>query len=196
MVTDNKKETPTTCPKNQAEWRRWLMKHHQTESSVWLIYYKKTAPLHNLTWSEAVDEALCFGWIDSVRKTLDDERFIQFFSKRKPRSGWSKINKEKIKRLTEEGKMTTAGDDCIQKAKENGSWALLDTVEELTIPNDLLTAFKAYPGAKKYFSGLTRSAQKMMLHWVVTAKRAETRAKRINEIAMLAGRQQKPKQFS
>lgn len=195
MATNNTKETSTTCPKNQAEWRRWLMKNHKTESSVWLVYYKKTAPLHNLTWSEAVDEALCFGWIDSVRKTLDDERFIQFFSKRKTGSGWSKINKEKIKKLTEEGKMTDAGHDCIEKAKQNGSWALLDTVEELTIPKDLLKAFKTYPGAKKYFSGLTRSAQKMMLHWVVTAKRAETRAKRVHEIAMQAGQQQKPKQF-
>lgn len=195
MPAQTNKETPGFCPKNQAAWRRWLQKHHQSEQSVWLIYYKKTSPDHNLTWSEAVDEALCFGWIDSVRKTLDEERFIQFFSKRKPNSGWSKINKAKIEQLVKEGKMVPAGLECVEKAKQNGSWLLLDTVEAMIIPKDLLQAFKIYPGAKAYFTGLKKSEQKIILYWVVTAKRPETRAKIIEDIASLAGQQLKPKQF-
>lgn len=195
MPAQTNNEISSFCPKNQAAWRRWLQKHHQSEQSVWLIYYKKTSLAHNLTWSEAVDEALCFGWIDSVRKTLDEERFIQFFSKRKPNSGWSKINKAKIEQLVKDGKMTPAGFECIEKAKQNGSWFLLDTVEAMIIPKDLLQAFKMYPGAKAYFTGLKKSEQKIILYWLVTAKRPETRAKRIEDIASLAGQQLKPKQF-
>lgn len=195
MPAQTNNEISSFCPKNQGEWRRWLKKHHQAETAVWLIYYKKTSPNHNLTWSEAVDEALCFGWIDSVKKTLDEERFIQFFSKRKPSSGWSKINKAKIEQLVKDDKMTPAGFACIEKAKQNGSWFLLDTVEAMIIPKDLLQAFKVYPGAKTYFTGLKKAEQKIMLHWVATAKRPETRAKRIDEIASLAAQQLKPKQF-
>ncbi len=195
ITTTDKKEVPEFCPKSQADWRRWLQKNHQSANAVWLIYYKKKSPGHNLTWSEAVDEALCFGWIDSVKKTLDEERAIQYFSKRKPNSGWSKINKAKIEQLIQDNKMMPAGFECIEKAKQNGSWLLLDTVEALIIPKDLLQAFKIHPGAKAYFTGLKKSEQKIILHWVVTAKRPETRAKRIDEIASLAGQQLKPKQF-
>lgn len=195
ITTTDKNEIPEFCPKSQADWRRWLQKNHQSQNAVWLIYYKKKSPGHNLTWSEAVDEALCFGWIDSLKKTLDEDRAIQFFSKRKPNSGWSKINKAKIEQLIKDDKMAPAGFECIEKAKQNGSWFLLDTVEALIIPKDLLQAFKIYPGAKAYFTGLSKSQQKIILHWVVTAKRPETRAKRIDEIASLAGQQLKPKQF-
>lgn len=194
MNTNNKDELQF-CPKNQADWRRWLQKHHQSATSVWLIYYKKTSTDHNLTWSEAVDEALCFGWIDSVKKTLDEDRFIQFFSKRKSNGGWSKINKAKIEQLIREDKMAPAGFDCIEKAKQNGSWFLLDTVEELSIPKDLVKAFKLYPGSKAYFTGLTKSVQKGILYWLVTAKRPETREKRVMEVASLSAQQLKPKQF-
>jgi len=185
----------TFCPTNVKDWRRWLTKNHQLKQSVWLIYFKRKATRANITYNDAVDEALCFGWIDSTRYSLDEERFRQFFCRRKPRSGWSKINKARIERLIEDGRMTPAGYAAIEAAKKNGTWKILDEVEKLTIPKDLSSAFKTQPGSRKYFMGLSRSAKKMMLQWVVFAKRPETRAKRISEIVEQAAQGMKPKQF-
>jgi uncharacterized protein YdeI (YjbR/CyaY-like superfamily) len=172
-----------------------LLENHQIKQSVWLVQYKKKTNVSTVAWSAAVDEALCFGWIDSIKKSIDDEKFIQFFGKRKPTSVWSKINKEKVKRLIAEGLMAQAGMDSISIAKQNGSWALLDAVEELEIPKDLLAAFQRRPGAEKYFLSLSKSVRKSMLQWLVLAKRPETRQNRIDEIASLAVLHQKPKQF-
>ncbi len=178
-----KTETEQFYPKTPKEWRSWLQKNHLKKDAVWVVFYKKSSGKPTLSWSDAVDEALCFGWIDSTKKTLDAEASIQFFSKRKAKGTWSKINKAKIIRLTEEGLMMPAGLACIERAKENGSWTILDTVEELTIPKDLEKAFKARPGAKAFFLSLSKSVRKMMLHRIVMAKRPETREKRITEIA-------------
>lgn len=185
----------TYCPKDPSDWRRWLHENHQSDESVWLIYYKSTSEHHNLSWSEAVDEALCFGWIDSTRKTIDDERFKQLFSKRKPRSGWSKINKEKVDRLAEENRMTKAGQEAIEVAKQNGYWNLYDEVDLLIVPKDLDTALAARPNAKDFFDALSPSAKKAILAWIVLAKRTETREKRIAEVASRAEKGLKPKQF-
>lgn len=185
----------TFYPKNQKAWRQWLKKNHVSKQSIWLVCYKKKSNIPSISWSEAVDEALCFGWIDSTRKTIDEEKFIQFFSKRKPISTWSKINKEKIKLLIEKGLMTNAGYQSIETAKLNGSWSILDEVEELTIPKDLENAFKANKGSKAYFLNLSKSVQKMMLSWIALAKQAETRQRRIKEIAEHAAKKIKPKQF-
>jgi uncharacterized protein YdeI (YjbR/CyaY-like superfamily) len=190
-----KKETATFYPVNVQEWRQWLEKHHRSEQSVWLLQYKKSSEKPTISWSEAVDEALCFGWIDSTRKTVDNESFIQFFTRRKPNSVWSKINKEKVKQLIKEGRMTEAGLKSIEIAKHNGSWTILDEVEELTIPDDLEKAFHLHPGSKDFFLGLSKSVRKMILTWLVFAKREDTRQKRIVEIAELAAQKQKPKQF-
>lgn len=178
-----KTETEQFYPKTPKEWRSWLQKNHAKKDAVWVIFYKKSSGKPTLTWSEAVDEALCFGWIDSTKKTLDGERSIQFFTKRKAKSTWSKINKAKVQRLEEEGLMKPAGLACIERAKENGSWTILDTVEELSIPEDLEKAFKSRPGSKAFFLSLSKSVRKMMLHRIVMAKREETREKRITEIA-------------
>lgn len=186
---------PTFCPANRQEWRQWLKKNHNTQQSVWLVHHKKKTGVATITWSEAVDEALCFGWIDSIRKTIDEEKFIQFFSKRKPAGTWSKINKEKIEKLIAAGLMTKAGLETITTAKQNGSWTILDDVEELKIPKDLTASFKNNPGSKSYFLTLSRSVKKAMLQWIILAKRPETRQNRINEIAMLAAKHLKPKQF-
>ncbi len=183
------------CPSNRGEWRQWLEEHHAKKQSIWLLYYKKKAAKPTLDWSEAVDEALCFGWIDSKRKPVDEEKFIQFFSKRKVRSTWSKVNKEKVLRLTEAGLMTQAGLDSIEAAKQNGSWTLLDEVEELIIPADLDKEFQRHTGSKDFFLSLSKSVRKGMLQWLVLSKQPETRLKRIQELAMLAGQKRKPKQF-
>jgi len=189
------KEIETISPKNRQEWREWLQENHDKKQSVWLIYYKKKSNFPTVTYSEAVDEALCFGWIDSKAKPLDEEKFMQFFSRRKAKSVWSKINKEKIERLINEGLMTKAGYHIIEIAKQNGSWTILDEAEALTIPKDLDEAFQNRPNAKNYFSGLSRSDKRNILQWLVLAKRQETRQKRISEIAELAEQNQKPKQF-
>ncbi len=190
-----KTETEQFYPKTPKEWRSWLQKNHVKKDAVWVIFYKKSSGKPTLTWSDAVDEALCFGWIDSTKKTLDHEASIQFFSKRKAKGTWSKINKAKIIRLTEEGLMMPAGLACIERAKENGSWTILDTVEELSIPEDLEKAFKSRPGSKAFFMSLSKSVRKMMLHWIVMAKREETREKRLTEIADSMGEKKRMARF-
>src|SRR5690606_10495074 len=127
------KEAEEICPKNKNEWRKWLELNHIKKDAVWLIFYKKTSPKYNLSWSESVDESLCFGWIDSTKKTIDTERYKQYFTKRKAKSNWSKINKEKVKNLIDKGLITEAGLKSIEIAKENGSWTILDAVENLEI---------------------------------------------------------------
>lgn len=188
-------EAETFYPANQQEWRQWLEENHGSKDAVWVVMHKKASNKLSISWSDAVDVALCYGWIDSVKRSVDSESSIQFFSKRKPKSGWSKINKAKVERLIEDGLMTASGLLCIETAKQNGSWAILDEVEELTIPKDLEQALKDQPGAEPYFLSLSRSVRKAMLQWLVLAKRTETRQNRINEISQLAALKQKPKQF-
>lgn len=186
----------TFCPATRQEWRTWLQKHHDKKQSVWLIQYKKNAGVATISWSEAVDEALCFGWIDSIKKSLDENRSIQFFCKRKPNGTWSKVNKAKIEQLIANGLMAPAGRATIEAARKNGSWTILDEVEELVIPTDLEAAFEAQPGSAAYFLSLSKSVRKQLLQWLVLAKRSETRQKRIDEIATHAAQKQKPKQFN
>ncbi|MEQ8417148.1 MAG: YdeI/OmpD-associated family protein [Imperialibacter sp.] len=185
----------TYCPANRKDWREWLQENHQSRQSVWLVCLKASFGTPNISWSEAVEEALCFGWIDSVRKTLDEERFIQFFSKRRPNSTWSKINKKKVQQLTEAKLMTKAGFESIARARQNGSWAILDEAEKLIVPKDLEKALSDTPGAKVFFQNLNASGKKGILQWIVLAKRMDTRKKRIAEVADLAGKGMKPKQF-
>jgi uncharacterized protein YdeI (YjbR/CyaY-like superfamily) len=192
----SKKEVETYCPKSQADWREWLETNHQSEQSVWLIYFRVSTKVPSLSWSEAVDEALCFGWIDSTKKTIDKERYMQYFSRRKPSSTWSKINKDKVVQLTQNNLMAKAGFDCIATAKQNGTWSLMDDVENLIIPEDLSVALNANEGSMAFFQRQTKSMKKGMLYWVVAAKRVETRKKRIAEIARSAAQGIRPSQFS
>jgi uncharacterized protein YdeI (YjbR/CyaY-like superfamily) len=189
------KDIETFYPKNRTEWRAWLEANHDKKQSIWLIYYKKKSNTPTVNYSEAVDEALCFGWIDSKAKPLDEEKFMQFFSRRKVKSVWSKINKEKVERLVKEGLMTKAGLEIIEQAKQNGSWTILDEAEALIIPKDLDDKFQKRPTPKNYFLGLSRSDKRNILQWLVLAKRPETRLKRITEIVELAEQNLKPKQF-
>lgn len=191
----SKKEIETYCPSSKSDWRKWLMKNHCLEQSVWLIYFRASTKIPSLTWSEAVDEALCFGWIDSIKKTIDEERYMQYFSRRKPTSAWSKINKEKVAKLIRSDRMTEAGLECIRIAKQNGTWSILDAVEALIIPEDLKIALKSREGGLEFFEQQSKSLKKQMLYWVVVAKRVETRKKRIREIAHNAGKGMRPKPF-
>lgn len=190
-----KEEIETFYPSTTADWREWLQENHLSKQSIWLIYYKKKSKIPSISWSEAVDEALCFGWIDSTARPIDDEKYMQFFTRRKATSVWSKINKDKVEKLIAAGKMSQAGFESIEKAKQNGSWTILDSVEELAIPEDLEVAFQANDGSKDFFMGLSKSVRKAILQWLVLAKQQSTRQKRINEIAELAAQKLKPKQF-
>lgn len=176
------KEIETFCPSNRQEWRQWLQENHQSKQFVWLVYYKKKTNIPSITWSEAVDEALCFGWIDSTAKPLDEEKYMQFITRRKPKSVWSKINKDKVQRLIDEDLMMPAGHASIDIAKKNGYWSILDEVEALIIPPDLEMGFAAQPGSKEAFLSLSKSAQKALLYGLVLAKQAATREKRIGEV--------------
>jgi uncharacterized protein YdeI (YjbR/CyaY-like superfamily) len=189
----SKTETEIFYPKSKTEWRKWLQLNHISKQSVWLVYYNKKSSKESITWSEAVDEALCFGWIDSKRISIDKDTSHQFFSKRKPKSTWSKINKNKVQELIEKGLMTQAGITCIETAKQNGSWTILDEVEELIIPKDLELEFNKKPNAKNFFSNASKSVKKTILYWLVSAKTAETRQKRIAEIIERAEQNLKPK---
>lgn len=191
ILTDN--EIKTIAPLNQLKWREWLMENHSIEKSVWLIYFKKRSKKPFLIWSEAVEQALCFGWIDSLAKPLDNERYMQFFTRRKPGSVWSKINKEKIQKLIDNGQIHQAGFDVIRLAKQNGSWTILDEVEALIVPGDLQKELIKKPNAKSYFDKLSRSDQKNLLQWLVLAKKAGTRLRRINEIVEFTNQNLKPK---
>lgn len=187
------KETSVFYPETLAAWRKWLDKNHETEQAVWLVFHAKKSGRKTITWSEAVDVALCYGWIDSKKVKVDEHTAHQFFSKRKAKSTWSKINKEKVERLIDAGLMRPAGHAIIETAQQNGSWTILDDIEALVIPDDLEAALSKHQDAKDYFMGLSKSIKKMMLYWVKTARQQETREKRINEIAEQAAVGKKPK---
>lgn len=182
-------------PASLTVWREWLEKNHLSQQFVWLVFYNKNSKRPSVTWSEAVDVALCFGWIDSKKIRVDKETSHQFFSRRKSNSTWSKINKQKVQHLTKAGLMTEAGYISVETAKQNGSWTILDEVEELVVPLDLETAFANNPDARDYYLSLSKSIRKAILQWVVLAKRSETRIRRITEIVALAEQEQKPRTF-
>jgi uncharacterized protein YdeI (YjbR/CyaY-like superfamily) len=183
------------CPNDKQGWRKWLELNHNKKEAVWIIFYKKKSSKFNLNWSESVDEALCFGWIDSVKRTINNEKYKQYFSKRKANSTWSKINKDKVDYLTSENLMQEAGYKTIEIAKKNGSWSNLDEIEALILPEDLKIEFNNREGAFEYYESLSKSEKKILLAWVVLAKRTETKQKRSIEIAENASRKLKPKQF-
>ncbi|MFZ4929585.1 YdeI/OmpD-associated family protein [Chryseobacterium sp. Mn2064] len=187
------KEIETYCPQSQTDWRQWLEKNHQSKQSVWLVYHTKKSDIPSLSWSEAVDEALCFGWIDSTRKKVNDISFMQFFGKRKPKSNWSKINKEKVQQLIDSKRMTKQGYESIEIAKKNGYWTILDEIEEVIIPDDLEIAFKKHKGSKDYFLSLSKSTRKIILCWIILVGKQETRQKRIEEVVESAALNLKPR---
>ncbi|MBD8489715.1 YdeI/OmpD-associated family protein [Echinicola sp. CAU 1574] len=182
-------------PADKKAWREWLEKNHKIKDAVWLIIHKKGSSKPNLSWSETVDEALCFGWIDSTKRPIDSEKYIQYFGKRKPNSIWSKINKDKIEQLITSGLMSESGLESVKIAKQNGSWTLLDSAEKLEIPVDLEEAFGQRPAAKTYFLSLSKSSRKSLLQWIAMAKRPATREKRISELIESASKEERPKQF-
>ncbi len=195
MRAETKNGIATFYATSRMEWRNWLEKNGAKERSVWLIIYKKESRVPSVYYREAVDEALCFGWIDSKPNERDGESYYQFFSKRNPKSKWSKVNKEKVERLMKQGLMHEAGIAAVEIAKQNGAWTALDEIEELVIPTDLESALKQHKDAMKYFNEFPKSVKRGILEWISNAKREETRAKRIEETASLAGKNIRANQY-
>lgn len=179
----------------RADWRAWIGEHHASAKGVWLVSWKKHTGKPAVSYDDAVSEALAFGWVDSLGARLDDERTMLYFARRKPRSGWSRPNKLRVQALEEEGLMTQAGRRVIAAAKADGSWTLLDDVEDLVVPGDLAAAFEAVSGAREQWEAFPRSAKRGILEWIVQARRPTTRAKRIEETAVLAGRGERANQW-
>ena len=177
---------------NRQAWRNWLHDNHQNCEGIWLIYYKVKSGKPSIRYQEAVQQALCFGWIDSKIKSLDAERYKQIFTPRKPKSVWSKLNKQYIQELIEQNLMTEAGLEKITIAKQNGSWSALDEVEALILPDDLERMLKQNVIANKNFQSFSNYTKKSILFWISNAKRSETRAKRIQKTINSATKNKNP----
>jgi uncharacterized protein YdeI (YjbR/CyaY-like superfamily) len=183
-------DAPSVHAEDRAAWRAWLEANHATESGVWLVSWRKGhGP--RVEYEEAVEEALCFGWIDSQGGNVDERRSRQYFAPRKATSGWAATNKARIKRLMADGRMAPAGLAAIERAKANGSWTLLDDVEQGIVPDDLAASLAAHPPAAANFDAFPKSTKRMLLERVAQAKRPETRTARILEIATLAARNER-----
>ncbi|MBL7954523.1 MAG: YdeI/OmpD-associated family protein [Flavobacteriales bacterium] len=171
---------------SRAQWRAWLKKHHTRTTGIWLVTYKKHVADKYLSFADLVQEALCFGWIDSLPRKLDADRTMHYLSPRKPKSMWSAVNKRHVEELVAKGLMTAAGLRKIEAAKADGSWDTLNAVDALEMPTDLKKALAKDKAAKKHFDAFPPSARKFILYWVGSAKTAATRTKRIEETVRCA----------
>lgn len=187
-------DPPQVEAASRAALRDWLATHHATSGSVWLVTWKKGDPRY-LPYGDIVEEALCFGWVDSLPRRLDAERTILLLSPRKPGSAWSAANKARIAALVAAGRMAPAGLAAVQRAQEDGSWARLDGVEALEVPADLAEAFARHPGAAAQWEAFPRSARRGILEWIVQARTAPTRARRVEETARLAREGRRANQY-
>ena len=175
-------DLPIYHPPDLAAWRAWLAIHHDTARGVWVASWRKTSRRDPVAYEDLVEEAICFGWIDSTVNILDDERGLQLMTPRKPRSGWTRLNRQRVAALEAQGRMTDAGRRAVEVAKNSGWWNLYDTVEDLVEPNDLANALDASAHARAAWDGFPPSARKQMLWWVVSAAKPETRTSRIAKI--------------
>jgi uncharacterized protein YdeI (YjbR/CyaY-like superfamily) len=186
------KQLLTLYARNRQEWRDWLVKNHAASLGVWLIYYKKGSDKPSVSYEEAVEEAISFGWIDSKVNSLDEERYMQVFTPRKPRSSWSKLNKQRVEKLIKNGQMTAVGLEKVEAAKRDGSWNKLDAIDDLEVPADLTEALADNQKAYDNFMAFSNSSKKIIVYWIEEAKRTETRKKRIEKTVSLAEENKKP----
>ena len=183
---------PRITSKSRKAWRFWLQKHHASSTGIWLVFAKKHSKLPTVSYNDAVEEALCFGWIDGLMNPLDETYYMQLFTPRKPKSGWAASNKKRVAKLIEAGLMTEAGMKLIELAKKTGTWTALDAVEAMTMPDDFLGALKKTAVAKKGFDAYSPSVKKQCLYYINDAKRPETRARRIALLVEKAAAGRKP----
>ena len=181
---------PSFEPKSRADWRRWLRANHAKAPGVWLVFLKGAD--RQLTYADSVEEALCYGWIDSTMRPIDDRRYRQMFTPRKKRSTWSALNKRRIEALVAAGRMAAPGLAKIEAAKADGSWAALDAVEALVVPPDLARALASNKKARAFFEASAPSSRKGALHWINNVKSPELRAKRIAHVVSQAAKGLRP----
>ncbi|MFN0092442.1 MAG: YdeI/OmpD-associated family protein [Acidimicrobiales bacterium] len=172
----------------RAQWRAWLAANHASARGVWLCSWKRATGKASCPYDEAVEEALCFGWIDSTVTMLDDERGLQLITPRKAKSTWTRLNRRRVAELEAAGLMTDAGRRAVEVAKSNGWWTILDPVEDLLEPDDLAAALDGRPAARTAWDGFPVTARKAMLWWVISAARPDTRARRVETIVSRAER--------
>ncbi len=174
--------------RSRAAWRKWLRANHGRADGAWLVVYKKSSGQRLMSYDDMVEEALCFGWIDSKPRKLDDRRSLLWFAPRKANTGWSAHNKRRVRRLIRDRKMAPAGLALVKQAMADGSWNRLDSVDALEVPSDLLKALREHEGAEASFTVFPRSVKRSILEWIQNAKKEDTRARRILQTARLAAR--------
>jgi uncharacterized protein YdeI (YjbR/CyaY-like superfamily) len=179
---------PTIEFRSRQQLRDWLTANHATAGRFWLVSFKKHVTDRYVPYSDIVEELLCYGWIDSRTRRVDDDRTMLLVSPRKPGSTWSAANKKRVAKLIRNGQMRRAGQIKIDAAKKDGSWRYLDEIENLVIPDDLAHALKANESAKRSFDSFNDSAKKVILMWIKSAKRNVTRARRVSETVRLAAK--------
>lgn len=180
----------------RAEWRAWLAAHHGRGEGIWLVRYKKASGRPTISTDDYVEEAIAFGWIDSMPKKVDAERHAVWVAPRKPGSNWSALSKRRARRMAAAGLLHPAGEACIIRAKADGSWSALDDVERGVIPTDLSAVLLAHPPAAEHWAAFPKSTQRGILEWIHNAKTAGTRTKRIIQTATLAQVNQRANQWS
>jgi uncharacterized protein YdeI (YjbR/CyaY-like superfamily) len=179
----------------RAQWRDWLSANHRQTESVWVVTFKIGALQPRVPYDDLVEEALAFGWVDSLPRKLDAERTMLLMSPRKPGSNWSAVNKARIETMTAAGLMHPAGLAKIEQARADGSWTALDAVDRLEVPADLADAFDQRPGSAEAFAAFPPSTRRGILEWIGNARRPETRAARIAETAEKAARGERANQW-
>jgi uncharacterized protein YdeI (YjbR/CyaY-like superfamily) len=170
---------------SQVELREWLDKNHTSDKSIWLVTFKKSVPEKYVSTSQILDELLCFGWIDGIRRKLDEQRTMQLIAPRKTEH-WAKTYKDRVAKLIKEGRMYPAGLSAIEASKENGLWDFMDDVDALLIPTDLAKALSRSKDSEAFFHSVNPSSKRFVLRWIKLAKTEKTRANRIEKIATLS----------
>lgn len=179
---------PIIHAEKRSQWRLWLERNHAEQRGVWLCSWRSAVDRPRCPYPDAVEEAICFGWIDSMVDNLDDERSLQLFTPRKAKSSWTRLNRRRVAEMERSGLMTDAGRHAVEVAKQNGWWTIYDAVEDLIEPDGLRRALDAEPIARSNWDRFPPSARKMMLWWVISAAREETQTRRIREIVEQAAR--------
>jgi uncharacterized protein YdeI (YjbR/CyaY-like superfamily) len=174
------------------ELAKWLQEHHATESELWIKIFKKHTGTPSVTWDDVVIESLCWGWIDGIKKSVDEQSYLQRITPRKSRSNWSKRNRQHVERLIQEGRMTRFGLSHVDAAKADGRWENAYSVSEMEVPEDFLAALELKPNAQQFFATLTKSNRYVIAHGLLSAKKPETRQKRFAKYLDLLARNQKP----
>lgn len=185
-MLETHKGLPCLAFESPDDLRFWLTNHHASHGSFWMVFYKKGSGIPSITYQEALDELLCFGWIDSVPNKRDELSHRVLVSPRNPKSNWSKVNKDKVALLMASGRMQEPGLNMVALAQATGTWTALESVDNLEIPSDLMAALNDYPPALAHFEAFSNSARRGILEWIFTAKTAETRRKRILTTALMA----------